>query len=259
MEVLIDQTLINISIFFKVFILFLFQACSDFLELAQAYERKFHKLLQSEKDKRIRLEETVETLAKQHNKLEQACKVVDTGMRTKSSTATNSVESPTLGRSPSLIANELDEDDEEPDEFFDAISEHPEAFGIESPQIKVSDPYAEIDDSTSTSSDVSSVTATPSVKSAEIDKNENELVNQSSSSILRRSASENILEGSKQELGHRRAVSHDLQGNFSGNFSLVSFCCFCQGHLRYHDIVQIFEAIFRYFEPSIINFTISVA
>lgn len=49
-------------------------ACHDFLELGQTQGRKWQKILQSERDKRAHLEETIETLAKQHNKLEKACR-----------------------------------------------------------------------------------------------------------------------------------------------------------------------------------------
>ena len=52
------------------------QACADYLELAQTQGRKWQKSLQYERDQRLRLEETIETLAKQHNVLEQACRTV---------------------------------------------------------------------------------------------------------------------------------------------------------------------------------------
>ena len=52
------------------------QACADYLELAQTQGRKWQKSLQYERDQRLRLEETIETLAKQHNTLEQACREV---------------------------------------------------------------------------------------------------------------------------------------------------------------------------------------
>lgn len=48
------------------------QACRDFLVLAQTHSKKWQKSLQYERDQRIRLEETLEQLAKQHNHLERA-------------------------------------------------------------------------------------------------------------------------------------------------------------------------------------------
>lgn len=48
------------------------QACRDFLMLAQTHSKKWQKSLQYERDQRIRLEETLEQLAKQHNHLERA-------------------------------------------------------------------------------------------------------------------------------------------------------------------------------------------
>lgn len=47
-------------------------ACNDFLQLAQSQGRKWHKAVMHEREQRLRLEETVETLAKQHNTLERA-------------------------------------------------------------------------------------------------------------------------------------------------------------------------------------------
>lgn len=48
------------------------QACRDFLALAQAHSKRWQKALQAERDQRVRLEETLEQLAKQHNHLERA-------------------------------------------------------------------------------------------------------------------------------------------------------------------------------------------
>uniref|UniRef100_A0A8C4GK96 Oxysterol-binding protein n=1 Tax=Dicentrarchus labrax TaxID=13489 RepID=A0A8C4GK96_DICLA len=47
-------------------------ACRDFLALAQAHSKRWQKALQAERDQRVRLEETLEQLAKQHNHLERA-------------------------------------------------------------------------------------------------------------------------------------------------------------------------------------------
>lgn len=48
------------------------KACRDFLSLAQNHSKRWQKALQVERDQRIRLEDTLEQLAKQHNHLERA-------------------------------------------------------------------------------------------------------------------------------------------------------------------------------------------
>ena len=48
------------------------QACRDFLALAQSHSKHWQKALQGERDQRMRLEQTLEQLAKQHNHLERA-------------------------------------------------------------------------------------------------------------------------------------------------------------------------------------------
>merc|ERR1719351_238375 len=45
---------------------------SDFLQLAQEQSKRWRKAIIHERSQRIRMEETVETLAKQHNTLEKA-------------------------------------------------------------------------------------------------------------------------------------------------------------------------------------------
>lgn len=56
----------------KVFQCYAPQACRDFLTLAQNHSKRWQKALQAERDQRVRLEETLEQLAKQHNHLERA-------------------------------------------------------------------------------------------------------------------------------------------------------------------------------------------
>lgn len=61
------------TVFAKCLPAFLFlKACRDFLSLAQSHSRHWQKALQVERNQRIRLEETLEQLAKQHNHLERA-------------------------------------------------------------------------------------------------------------------------------------------------------------------------------------------
>lgn len=49
-------------------------ACADYLQHAQSQGRKWQKMLQHERDQRLRLEDIVEQLARQHSHLEQAAK-----------------------------------------------------------------------------------------------------------------------------------------------------------------------------------------
>ncbi|XP_071480214.1 oxysterol-binding protein 1-like isoform X2 [Diadema antillarum] len=80
-------------------------ACADFLELAQTHGRKWQKAIHYEQTQRLRLEETIETLAKQHNSLEQACREA------------NSQDKP---KSNSEVRKDEHSDDED-NEFFDAV------------------------------------------------------------------------------------------------------------------------------------------
>ncbi|XP_072281136.1 oxysterol-binding protein 1-like [Pyxicephalus adspersus] len=47
-------------------------ACRDFMTLAESHSKRWQRALQYERDQRLRLEETLEQLAKQHNHLERA-------------------------------------------------------------------------------------------------------------------------------------------------------------------------------------------
>ncbi|XP_064201055.1 oxysterol-binding protein 1-like isoform X2 [Anguilla rostrata] len=91
-------------------------ASRDFLGLAQAYSRRWQKALQAEREQRVRLEETLEQLAKQHNNLERAFRgatVVDSAASSKGS-------SPAKG----------DISDEDENEFFDAVESAPEFITV---------------------------------------------------------------------------------------------------------------------------------
>lgn len=50
----------------------LLQTSSDYLQLAQQQEPKWKKLLQHERDQKVRIEKMVEQLARQHSHLEEA-------------------------------------------------------------------------------------------------------------------------------------------------------------------------------------------
>uniref|UniRef100_A0A3B3B8Y1 Oxysterol-binding protein n=1 Tax=Oryzias melastigma TaxID=30732 RepID=A0A3B3B8Y1_ORYME len=91
-------------------------ACRDFLSLAQSHSKRWQKSLQSERDQRIRLEETLEQLAKQHNHLERAFRGA--------TVLPSSFSNPSLD-GPSGKGDASDEDDD--NEFFDAM-EDPAGF-----------------------------------------------------------------------------------------------------------------------------------
>ncbi|XP_044514819.1 oxysterol-binding protein 2 [Gracilinanus agilis] len=90
-------------------------ACRDFLELAEIHSRKWHKVLQYEQEQRIRLEETIEQLAKQHNSLERACRGAPTNSHHPSRSYLNG--SILLG-----IKGENSDEDEDT-EYFDAMED----------------------------------------------------------------------------------------------------------------------------------------
>uniref|UniRef100_A0A4W4EAU2 Oxysterol-binding protein n=1 Tax=Electrophorus electricus TaxID=8005 RepID=A0A4W4EAU2_ELEEL len=87
-------------------------ACRDFLALAQAHSKRWQKALQAEREQRVRLEETLEQLAKQHNHLERAFRGATVLAAPPSNPATDSKGS-----------GKGDASDDEENEFFDACEE----------------------------------------------------------------------------------------------------------------------------------------
>lgn len=83
------------------------------MALAQTYEQRWQRALKVERERCLRLEETVESLARQHNRLEEVCK--------KGSTTD---EEP-VARSPDSDADllEAEDDDNDDDSFFDAVED----------------------------------------------------------------------------------------------------------------------------------------
>uniref|UniRef100_A0AAY4A7N1 Oxysterol-binding protein n=1 Tax=Denticeps clupeoides TaxID=299321 RepID=A0AAY4A7N1_9TELE len=90
-------------------------ACRDFLALAQAHSKRWQKALQAEREQRVRLEETLEQLAKQHNHLERAFRGATVLPSSQSKPAADSK------GSGSGKGDVSDEDDE--NEFFDAMED----------------------------------------------------------------------------------------------------------------------------------------
>ncbi|NXC88369.1 OSBP2 protein, partial [Cercotrichas coryphoeus] len=94
-------------------------ACRDFLDLAESHSRKWQRLLQHEREQRIRLEETIEQLAKQHNSLERACR----GAPGLASGTASSASAAKAGSVQSAKGEASDEDEET--EYFDAMEDAP--------------------------------------------------------------------------------------------------------------------------------------
>ncbi|XP_032420112.1 oxysterol-binding protein 1-like isoform X2 [Xiphophorus hellerii] len=94
-------------------------ACRDFLSIAQSHSKRWQKALQTEREQKIRLEETLEQLAKQHNHLERAFRGA-TVLPASLSNPNLSIKSGVSGK-----GDASDEDDD--NEFFDAM-EDPTGF-----------------------------------------------------------------------------------------------------------------------------------
>ncbi|XP_049616689.1 oxysterol-binding protein 1 isoform X1 [Syngnathus scovelli] len=94
-------------------------ACRDFLALAQAHSKRWQKALQAEREQRVRLEETLEQLAKQHNHLERAFRGAAAQAN---ATADN--------KSAVAAAKGEASDEDDDNEFFDAVEEAPEFITV---------------------------------------------------------------------------------------------------------------------------------
>ncbi|KAJ8281275.1 hypothetical protein GJAV_G00065670 [Gymnothorax javanicus] len=90
-------------------------ACRDFLALAQAHSKRWQKALQAEREQRVRLEETLEQLAKQHNHLERAFRGA-TVLPASQASPSRETKGSVSGK-----GDASDEDDE--NEFFDAMED----------------------------------------------------------------------------------------------------------------------------------------
>ncbi|XP_063310238.1 oxysterol-binding protein 2 [Pelobates fuscus] len=93
-------------------------ACRDFLDLAETHSRKWHRALQYEREQRVRLEETIEQLAKQHNSLERAC-------RGAPGLSSNIAGAPVTAKGSVQAAKGEASDEDEETEYFDAMEDAP--------------------------------------------------------------------------------------------------------------------------------------
>ncbi|XP_035493523.1 oxysterol-binding protein 1-like isoform X2 [Scophthalmus maximus] len=97
-------------------------ACRDFLSLAQNHSKRWQKALQTERDQRIRLEETLEQLAKQHNHLERAFRGA--------TVLPSSFSNPALGNKGGVSAKGDASDEDDDNEFFDAMEDPAEFITV---------------------------------------------------------------------------------------------------------------------------------
>ncbi|PSN47433.1 Oxysterol-binding protein 1 [Blattella germanica] len=95
--------------------------CSEYLDLAQTHGRKWQRMLQHERDQRLRLEDMVEQLARQLGGLEQAAKEHSIPVRDRSSECYRSSTPSKLHGSDVSHSSPSDDDDE--NEFYDAQDE----------------------------------------------------------------------------------------------------------------------------------------
>lgn len=97
-------------------------ACRDFLSLAQGQSKRWQKSLQVERDQRIRLEETLEQLAKQHNHLERAFRGATVLPASYSSTS--------LANKGGISGKGDASDEDDDNEFFDAMEDPAEFITV---------------------------------------------------------------------------------------------------------------------------------
>ncbi|XP_034750456.1 oxysterol-binding protein 1 isoform X3 [Etheostoma cragini] len=97
-------------------------ACRDFLSLAQNHGKRWQKALQVERDQRIRLEETLEQLAKQHNHLERAFRGA--------TVLPSSFSNPTLCSKGGVPGKGDASDEDDDNEFFDAMEDPAEFITV---------------------------------------------------------------------------------------------------------------------------------
>ncbi|XP_029989972.1 oxysterol-binding protein 1 isoform X4 [Sphaeramia orbicularis] len=97
-------------------------ACRDFLSLAQNHSKRWQKALQAERDQRIRLEETLEQLAKQHNHLERAFRGA--------TVLPSSFSNPALANKGGVSGKGDASDEDDDNEFFDAMEDPAEFITV---------------------------------------------------------------------------------------------------------------------------------
>ncbi|XP_061686693.1 oxysterol-binding protein 1-like isoform X2 [Syngnathoides biaculeatus] len=97
-------------------------ACQDFLSMAQNHSKRWQKALQLERAQRIRLEDTLEQLAKQHNHLERAFRGATVLLPSYSNMD--------LGSKGGMTGKGDASDEDDDNEFFDAMEDPAEFITI---------------------------------------------------------------------------------------------------------------------------------
>ncbi|XP_013875660.1 oxysterol-binding protein 1 isoform X2 [Austrofundulus limnaeus] len=97
-------------------------ACRDFLSMAQSHSKRWQKALQTEREQRIRLEDTLEQLAKQHNHLERAFRGA--------TVLPPSFSNPTLASKGGGSGKGDASDEDDDNEFFDAMEDPAEFITV---------------------------------------------------------------------------------------------------------------------------------
>jgi len=111
-------------------------ACTEYLELTQTQGKKWQRLLSHEREQRLRLEEMVEQLARQHSQLEHQCKKTNFTTMERSTnhrrTNSNVSHASTAPDSSSVNTNTIKDDpkssdsisnSEDEDDFHDAVTD----------------------------------------------------------------------------------------------------------------------------------------
>ncbi|XP_061535471.1 LOW QUALITY PROTEIN: oxysterol-binding protein 1-like [Phycodurus eques] len=104
---------------FRITSIAMINVCQDFLSMAQNHSKRWQKALQLEKAQRIRLEDTLEQLAKQHNHLERAFRGATVLLPSYSNMD--------LGSKGGMSGKGDASDEDDDNEFFDAM-EDPAGF-----------------------------------------------------------------------------------------------------------------------------------
>lgn len=109
-------------------------ACAQFMELTQTQGRKWQRLLSHEREQRLRLEEMVEQLAKQHSRLENQCKNQNTTHPHSNEGKGRLEETPVLKTRVEDLRVDSNSNSDEDDEFEDAKEDQDyEDFTVSAP------------------------------------------------------------------------------------------------------------------------------
>ncbi|CAG0914357.1 unnamed protein product [Notodromas monacha] len=147
-----SKTINERSTMFKFACSMMINSCREYADLANAQGRKWQRLLQHERDQRLRLEEMVETLARQHSHLEQSVVQEHQDLKNKPEKTRASAEHSLISREPAGTSknasassnsdslnmrsagppvSSLSDSDDNEMEFFDALEENDSDFIVQ--------------------------------------------------------------------------------------------------------------------------------